>query len=77
MSGVTLRNNKGKSLHILNKDMKNFAVTGCQFYGNGINVDIVGDDYTIVGNIFQKNLDGNNNIGDHENAIIASNLGLQ
>lgn len=77
MSGVTLRNNKGKSLHILNKDMKNFAVTGCQFYGNGINVDIVGDDYTIVGNIFQKNLNGTNNIGDHQNAIIANNLGLR
>jgi len=77
ISGVTLRNNKGKSLHIMNKNMKNFAVSGCQFYGNGMNLDIVGDNYTIVGNLFQHNLNGNtNNIGDHSHAIIANNLGL-
>ena len=42
-----------------------------------MNLDIVGDNYTIVGNLFQHNLNGNTNkIGDHSHAIIANNLGL-
>ena len=75
LSGVTVRNNKGRGIWIDNPSMSNFIVSGCNFYGNGMNLDIVGDSYTITGSIFQSG-QKDNKIGPSKNAQIGLNIGL-
>ena len=75
LTGVVVRNNKGRALWIDNPSMSNFVVSGCNFYGNGQNLNIVGDRYAITGSIFQ-NGQKKDEIGPAKNAVIANNIGL-
>ena len=75
LTGVIVRNNHGRGIWIDNPSMCNFVVSGCHFYGNGQNLNIVGDSYTITGSIFQ-NGENKDEIGTAKNAVIANNIGL-
>jgi hypothetical protein len=76
LSGVTVRNNKGRGLWMTNPAMRNFIVSGSQFYGNGMNMDVVGDNYTITGCIFQPPLKTQNSFGPAHFAVVANNVGM-
>ena len=75
LTGVIVRNNHGRGIWIDNPSMCNFVVSGCHFYGNGQNLNIVGDSYTITGSVFQ-NGEKKDEIGSAKNAVIANNIGL-
>ena len=55
LTGVSVRNNKGKGIWVSNSNVKDYMITGCRITNNGQGADLKGSHYLITNNIFSGN----------------------
>ena len=78
LSGVEVRNNKGKGIWTLNSDkVRGFTVSGCRITDNGIGAKLAAQEFALTGNVFSGNI-GCNLLLDAPSLphIVANNVGL-
>ena len=77
LSGVAIRNNKGRGVWTPNANAKDFLVSGCKVFSNGQGMDLsgAGPGYLVSSNIFSNNRNASNFGGKAGGALVSGNVG--
>lgn len=74
ITGTVIRNNQGRGVWVANDAVKDYTITGCRVYGNGVGVHLQGSEYVVANTVFTAN--GGPNVFAHPGgSVIANNLG--
>lgn len=73
LSGVEIRNNKGKGLWVPNGAVTDYVVTGSRVFSNGQGMDLGGSGYVITGNAFSGNAKPSVFGGETGGAVVQGN----
>ena len=74
LTGLLIRNNKGAGVIVRSPTVSHYSITGCQFFGNGVALDLIGNEFAVTGNVLHDNSRPNRVKAD-ESSIITNNVG--
>jgi len=72
LSGVEIRNNKGRGVWVPNNSVQKYLVSGCHLDSNGQGFDLVGSNYLITSNVCADNASSNDFGGG--NKLVSENM---
>ncbi len=70
LTGVAIRNNRGKGVWVANSNTKEYTITGCRISDNGQGLNLMGSNYVVSNNIFARNA----NQFSGTNSLITNNV---
>jgi hypothetical protein len=75
LTGVTVRNNKGRGIWVVSGQVSHYAITGCRVYGNLQGFKLDGASYAVTGNVIYSNSQPNDFGPKDGGAIVEGNVG--
>ena len=54
--------------------VSHYSITGCQLFGNGVALDLQGNEFAVVGNVLHDN-SAPNTVRADETSIVSNNVG--
>ena len=75
LSGVEVRNNKGKGIWTPSNRTVGYTVTGCRIVDNGEGANLSGQGFIINGNVFRGNANGDLTLNQPDDPhVVANNM---